>query len=70
MALDVMALPWEVAEKRLQEAKISYETEISRPTRDFFPVDEHRLYVVRQCLQADGKLLLTLAAKQLPVKEV
>ena len=54
MALDVMALPWEVAEKRLQEAKISYETEISRPTRDFFPVDEHRLYVVRQCLQADG----------------
>ena len=70
MAVDVMALPWEVAEKRLREANISYETEISRPTRDFFPVDEHRLYVVRQRQDADGKLLLTLAAKQLPVKEV
>lgn len=70
MALDVMALPWEVAEKQLREANISYRIEISRPTRDFFPVDEHRLYVVRQCQESDGKLLLTLAAKQLPVKEV
>ena len=70
MALDVMALPWKAAEAKLREANISYTTEIARPTRDFFPVDEHRLYVVRQCLQADGKLLLTLAAKQLPVKEV
>lgn len=70
MALDVMALPWETAEQQLWEANISYETEITRSTRNFFPVDEDRLYVVRQRQQADGKLLLTLAAKQLPVKEV
>ena len=70
MALDVMALPWETAEQQLREANISYETEITRSTRHFFPVDEDRLYVVRQRQQADGKLLLTLAAKQLPVKEV
>ena len=70
MALDVMALPWETAEQQLREANISYETEITRFTRNFFPVDEDRLYVVRQRQQADGKLLLTLAAKQLPVKEV
>ena len=70
MALDVMALPWETAEQQLREANISYETEITRSTRNFFPVDEDRLYVVRQCLQADGKLLLTLAAKQIPMEEV
>ena len=70
MALDVMALPWETAEQQLREANISYETEITRSTRNFFPVDEDRLYVVRQRQQADGKLLLALAAKQLPVKEV
>ena len=70
MALDVMALPWEVAEQQLREANISYETEITRSTRNFFPVDEDRLYVVRQCQQADGKLLITLAAKQIPMEEV
>ena len=70
MALDVMALPWKIAEQQLREANISYETEIIRSTRNFFPVDEDRLYVVRQRQQADGKLLLILAAKQLPVKEV
>lgn len=70
MAADVMALPWEIAEARLREAGISYTTEIARPTRDFFPVDEDILYVIRERRLADGKLLLTLAAKQLPMKEV
>ena len=70
MALDVMALPWKIAEAKLREAGISYITEIARPTRDFFPVDEDILYVIRERQMADGKLLLTLAAKQLPMKEV
>ena len=70
MALDVMALPWEVAEQQLREANISYETEITRSTRNFFPVDEDRLYVIRQREGADGKLLITLAAKQIPMEEV
>lgn len=70
MALDVMALPWKAAEAKLREANISYTTEIARPTRDFFPVDEDILYVIRERQLADGKLLLTLAAKQLPMKEV
>ena len=70
MALDVMALPWETAEQQLREANISYETEITRSTRNFFPVDEDILYVIRERQLADGKLLLTLAAKQLPMKEV
>jgi hypothetical protein len=70
MIPDVAALPWKEAEARLREANVSYTTERTRPTRDFFPVDEDRLYVIRQREGADGKLLLALAAKQLPVKEV
>ncbi len=70
MDLDVMALPWEVAEERLKAAGISYTSKLAKPTRDFFPVDDTRLYVIRQREIADGKLLLTLAAKQMPLKEV
>lgn len=70
MDLDVMALPWNVAEAKLQAANVSYTTEMARPTRDFFPVDENILYVIRQRQDTDGKLILTLAAKQVPMKEV
>ena len=70
MVLDVAALPWKEAKARLREANVSYTTERTRPTRDFFPVDEDRWYVIRQREGADGKLLLTLAAKQIPMEEV
>ena len=70
MVPDVAALPWKEAEARLREANVSYTTERTRPTRDFFPVDEDRLYVIRQREGADGKLLITLAAKQIPMEEV
>ena len=70
MIPDVAALPWKEAEARLREANGSYTTEWTRPTRDFFPVDEDRLYVIRQREGADGKLLITLAAKQIPMEEV
>ena len=42
---------------------IKYEVEIARPTKNFFPLDEARLYVIRQKPAADGCLRLTLAAK-------
>ena len=70
MALDVMALPWEAAEARLKAAGVSYVSELAKPTRNFFPVDDTRLYVIRTRGLADGKLLVTLAAKQMPLKEV
>ncbi len=69
MIPDIVALPWEEGEKILQKSQIAYVTEIARPTRDFFPVDEQRLYVLR-LRELRGKLLVTLAAKQVPVKEV
>lgn len=68
--LDVMALPWTVAEAKLKAAGVSYTSELAKPTRDFFPVDDTRLYVIREREMADGKLLLTLAAQQMPLKEV
>jgi hypothetical protein len=70
MSIDVMALPWKDAEAKLQAAHISYTTEITRPARNFFPVSEDIMYVIRQRTEADGKLLLILAAKQMPMKEV
>ena len=36
----------------------------TRPTRDFFKTDNTCLYVVRVREQADGTIMLTLAAKQ------
>ena len=69
MMPDIVALPWEEGEKLLQEAQVAYVTEITRSTRDFFPVDTNRMYVIRQ-REAEGKLLVTLAAKQVPAKEV
>ena len=69
MIPDIVALPWEKGEKLLQEAQVAYVTEIIRSTRDFFPVDTNRMYVIRQ-REAEGKVLVTLAAKQVPAKEV
>ena len=56
--------PWSLVEPKLREQGISYQTEITRPTRDFFKTDESCLYIVRVYEQQDGSLRLTLAAKQ------
>ena len=45
MVPDVAALPWKVAEARLREADVSYTTERTRPTRDFFPVEDRKSVV-------------------------
>ena len=62
---DLLALPWIEAEKLLQEAGISYEWEITRPTRDFFKTDESRLYVLRVREHEQG-IKVTLGAKVIP----
>ena len=55
--------PWAEAKELLGAAGENYITERTRPTRDFFKIDESQLYVVRQLKQASGIWQLTLAAK-------
>ena len=64
MTPDVLARPLAEAESLLREAGRSWQTEITRPTRDFFKTDNTCLYVVRVREQADGTIMLPLAAKQ------
>lgn len=64
MTPDILAWPLAEAEAMLREAGRSWQMEITRPTRDFFKTDPTCLYVVRVREQADGTVLLTLAAKQ------
>ena len=61
-APDILARPLAEAEALLREAGRSWQ--ITRPTRDFFKTDNTCLYVVRVREQADGTIMLTLAAKQ------
>ena len=63
MAIHVTGRPWAEAKSLLHTEHIKYEVEIARPTKNFFPLDEARLYVIRQKPAADGCLRLTLAAK-------
>ena len=64
MTPDILARPFAEAEAMLRDAGRPWQTEITRPTRDFFKTDSTCLYVVRVREQADGTVLLTLAAKQ------
>ena len=64
MTPDVLARPLAEAESLLREAGRSWQTEITRPSGVFFIRDNSCLYVVRVREQADGTIMLTLAAKQ------
>ena len=64
MAPEVVGRPLAEAESLLRAANIEFDTEVTRPTRHVFPVDEKCLYVVRQQVLADGRQRLTLAGKQ------
>ena len=55
--------PFSEVEVELKAAGISYQTEITRPTRDFFKTEERCLYVVRERELTDGTLRLVLAAR-------
>ena len=64
MAPDVLGLPAGEAFRLLSAAGVAYMTGLTRPTRNVFPVDEARLYVIRAVACPDGSCHLTLAAKQ------
>ena len=69
MTPDVLGRPAEEAFKLLADAGVEYTTELTRPTRNFFPVDEARLYVIRAVTCPDESCRLTLAAKQIKARE-
>lgn len=64
MTVDVVGIPLHAAKLRLQEAGMPYKVEVTRPTRDYFKIDESCPYVVRECVCADGTVCLTVAYKQ------
>lgn len=64
MMPDVLGRSFEEAAKLLSEAGVKYTTELTRPTRNFFSVDDAKLYVVRAVTCPDDSCRLTLAAKQ------
>ena len=64
MTPDVLGRPVEDVVKLLTDAGVEYVTELTRPTRNFFPVDDAKLYVVRAVNCSDDSCRLTLAAKQ------
>ena len=69
MTPDVLGRSAEEAYRLLSDAGVKYTTELTRPTRNFFPVDEARLYVVRAINCPDHSCRLTLAAKQIKSRE-
>lgn len=62
-SLSYVGRPFSEVEAELETAGISYQTEITRPTRDFFKTEERCLYVVREQRAPDGTLRLALAAR-------
>ena len=63
MTPDILARPLAEAEAMLREAGRPWQTEITRPTRDFFKTEERCLYVVRERKAPDDTLRLALAAR-------
>ena len=60
--VDVLGIPWQEAKERLEALELLYDVEWTRPTRDFFPIDEQSPYVVRQRREGDT-MKLVLAAR-------
>ncbi len=65
---DCLGRPQAEAEQLLRASGLKFSEEITRPTRDFFQIDDNSLYVVRQRELADDTVCLTLAARM--AKEV
>ena len=61
--LSYVGRPFSEVEAELKGAGISSQTEITRPTRDFFKTEERCLYVVRERKAPDDTLRLALAAR-------
>ena len=62
MAGRFVGRPWREVEAEIQRSGRSYVTEIARPERDFFKIDEKYLYVLREREGPEGNLRLILAA--------
>ena len=59
---DCIGRPQHEAEALLEAAGLSFEEEITRPTRDFFKTNENYLYVLRERKNPEGSLQFVLAA--------
>ena len=55
--------PWRVIKDLLNDAKVVHNISMSKPTKDFFPLAEEELYVIRQRWSDEGILEITLAAR-------
>lgn len=60
--MDTVGLPLKDVIIKLDNDGCKYTVERTYPTRDYFPIDEEMLYVVRQKQQEDGSLTLVVAA--------
>lgn len=65
---DIIGMPWELAKDLLNQANIRYNSVITYPTKNFFPLKDNGYYVIKQKYLDDGELVVTLAARLL--KEV
>lgn len=60
--MDTVGLPLKEVIIQLDNEGCKYTIERTYPTRDYFPIDEEMLYVVREQQQEDGSLKLVVAA--------
>lgn len=61
--IDILGYSWQKAESILRSAGINYHIALTKPTRNFFQLEEKALYVIRQEKMDDGSLQLVLAAR-------
>jgi len=58
-----LARPWLKVKKELDAAKVQYTTEVSRPERDFFKINEEDQYVIRVRQNPEGVLEFVTAGR-------
>lgn len=61
--MDLLAQPLAAARQKLNELNCQYTVKITRPTRNFFAVNDDSLYVIRQRADSDGICHLVAAAR-------
>lgn len=61
--MDFLSQPLKLVAAKLQDFNIPYTVRITRPTRNYFKLEDDSLYVIRQQQDADGIYHFTAAAK-------
>lgn len=56
-------MPLEAAKEALTARNIAFTVTVTRPSRNYFPLEEDVLYVVRDTRGEDGQRRLVVAAK-------